>query len=105
MILVQRKQVNDLKFLSVLQFKKRLRCKEPSYVAVVVAREGESDEPTSLAVIEVLKSFDDVMLANLLRNLPPQQNIDHKLELMHGMKPQAKAPYWMAPPKLAKLQK
>lgn len=65
-----------------------------------MAKEKESDEPTPPAVIKALKSFNDVMWANLLKNFPPQRDINHKIKLILGMKPLAKAPYRMAPPKL-----
>lgn len=105
MVLGQRKQLSNSKFLSALQFKKEFRRKEPSYIALVVTKKRDSNEPTPSTMIETLKSFGDVMLANLSRNLPPQQHIDYKNELIPGVKPPVKAPYWMATSKLAKLQK
>ncbi|XP_060673257.1 uncharacterized protein LOC125420382 [Ziziphus jujuba] len=102
---VQRKQLNNPKLLSALQFKKGVRRKEPSYIALVVAREGEDDETTPPMVLDALKSFNDVMPDNLPRNLPPRRDIDHNIALIPGAKPPAKAPYRMAPPELAELRK
>lgn len=70
-----------------------------------MAKEGESDKSTPLEVIEVLKSFEDVMSSNLPMNLSSQWDIDYKIELMLGVKLQENPPYRMALLELAELQK
>ncbi|KAL0433189.1 UNVERIFIED_CONTAM: hypothetical protein Slati_2653200 [Sesamum latifolium] len=46
-----------------------------------------------------------MMPDELPRNLPPKRAVDHKIELVPGMKPPARAPYQMSQPELVELRK
>ena len=48
----------------------------------------------------VLTEFGDVMPPKLPKHLPPNRGIDHQIDLVHGARPLAQAPYRMAPPEL-----
>ncbi|KAL2457317.1 Uncharacterized protein Adt_46409 [Abeliophyllum distichum] len=49
--------------------------------------------------------FEDVKPEELSRRLLPMRAIDHKIELIPGAKPPARAPYHMAQPELEELRK
>jgi hypothetical protein len=58
----------------------------------------EPKEATNLVsfpkcVKQVLDEFPDVMLEELLNELPPRRRIDHVIEVMPRVTPPAKAPY------------
>lgn len=59
---------------------KGLKQKEPSYIALVIV-----NDITPSMVIETLKSFEDVMLDQLLNNLPPRRGNNHEIELILGV--------------------
>ncbi|KAL0361546.1 UNVERIFIED_CONTAM: RNA-directed DNA polymerase [Sesamum radiatum] len=46
-----------------------------------------------------------MMPDELPRKLPPKRAVDHKIKLMPGTKPPARASYWMSQPKLVELRK
>ena len=56
-------------------------------------------------VVKNLKEFKDVMSAELPKEFPPWQPIDHKIELLPWTKSSAQAPYRMSPTKLLELCK
>jgi hypothetical protein len=53
---------------------------------------------------QVLKEFPDVMLEELLDELPPRRQVDHTIEVMPGVAPPAKAPYRMNHEELRELK-
>ncbi|KAJ4729345.1 Retrotransposon protein, putative, Ty3-gypsy subclass, partial [Melia azedarach] len=53
----------------------------------------------------VLKEFNDVMLEELPKRLPPRREVDHRIELEPGTKPPAMSPYRHAPLELQELKK
>ena len=55
--------------------------------------------------VDVLAEFGDVMPSELPKSLPPHRATDHKIDLVPGAKPPAKAPYRMCPSELADLRK
>ena len=91
--------------LSAIQLKKGLKWGQDTYVATLIEiKEGKSVEvPDSM--VKILKEFKDVMLALLPKELPPQQPIDHKIELLPGTKLPTQAPYRMSHAKLLELRK
>ncbi|RVW49989.1 hypothetical protein CK203_082283 [Vitis vinifera] len=85
--------------------KERTEVGQDTYVATLIEiKEGKSVEvPDSM--VKILKEFKDVMLALLPKELPPQQPIDHKIELLPGTKLPTQAPYRMSHAKLLELRK
>ncbi|KAL6284437.1 hypothetical protein ACE6H2_015366 [Prunus campanulata] len=49
----------------------------------------------------VLEYYEDFMLDKLFGSLPPRRTIDHQMVLLPGAKALVKAPYRIAPPKIA----
>jgi hypothetical protein len=47
----------------------------------------------SNGIAQVLNEFDDVLTNELPNELPPEREVDHKIELVPGAEPQNKAPY------------
>ncbi len=45
---------------------------------------------------QMLEEFPNVMLEELLDELPPRRQVDHAIEVMPGVAPPAKAPYQMS---------
>ena len=64
-----------------------------------------TEETVSSQIKDVLDSYADIMPESLLQTLPPRRGIDHEIELLPGVKPQAKNAYRMTPPALAELRK
>ena len=54
-------QAIELQLLSMLQFKKGVKRKEPTFVVVLAMYEEEGGEPISLEIEKVLKKFGDGM--------------------------------------------
>jgi hypothetical protein len=74
-----------------------------------VLDEYEPEEATKLVtspkcIKQVLEEFPDVMLEELLEDLPPRRRIDHAIEVMPGVAPPAKAPYRMSHEELKELK-
>ncbi|KAL5575999.1 hypothetical protein UlMin_017698 [Ulmus minor] len=99
------RQPPEKKLLSALQFKKGLKQKEPSFIAVAAMFEEGGDEPIPLGIEVVLRGYADIMPDQLPKSLPPRRAVDHEIELLPGSKPPAKSPYRMAPPELEELRK
>ena len=57
------------------------------------------------SIVKILKEFRNVMLVELPKELPHQQPINHRIELLPGTKPSTQAPYRMSPIKLLELRK
>ncbi|MCO5605060.1 hypothetical protein L7F22_059238 [Adiantum nelumboides] len=56
-------------------------------------------------IIKILESFQDVMPPKLPPGLPPQRDVDHKIELVPGQTPPARPPYRMDGTRLQELRK
>ncbi|KAK4397795.1 hypothetical protein Sango_1255000 [Sesamum angolense] len=61
--------------------------------------------PIPSVIKKLLKEFEDVTPNELPRKLPPKRAVDHKIELVPGTKPPARAPYRMSQPELVELRK
>ena len=99
-----------------VQRMRKLAKTEPVYVAVVRANEvtNQEEDPTNedqvvtvnedqtrteypMQVQELLNEFSDVFPKELPAGLPPQRQLDHKIELVPGAEPPHRAPYRMSP--------
>ncbi|PKI58978.1 hypothetical protein CRG98_020623 [Punica granatum] len=103
---IEQSMGNGQKTLSAMQLKRRIQKGEVTYLATLKVDEGASSGDDVLAeVAQVLDSFEDVMLAEHPKKLPPKREADHRIELVPDAKPHATASYWMALPELAELRK
>ena len=59
--------------------------------------------PTS--VTRMFENFKDVLTNELPEELPPEREVDHKIELVPGAKPQNKAPYRLNQNELVELKR
>ena len=73
-------------------------------MALVKINEGH-DAEVSDSLAGILKEFRDIMPSELPKKLPPRRPIDHKIELLPGVKPPAQVSYRMAPAELLELRK
>ena len=97
------------KILSVIQFKRAFK-KNPSFLVSIWELNEEGDYRNKSSQVPpriqaVLNEFNDVMPLKLPKKLPPRQEVDHVIELKQGAKPQALAPYHIAPPELEELRR
>ena len=99
---------------------RKLARKEPVYVAMVRTTNddsadtgnitNEAQEQCTVSVGEektktpypeqvqsILNEFSDIFLQDLLAGLPPQRDVDHRIELVPGAEPPHRAPYCMSP--------
>ncbi|RVW86101.1 hypothetical protein CK203_037994 [Vitis vinifera] len=74
-----------------------LRDEKPCMVLRSLKEERDvgSGEPMPKEIEGVLNEFNDVMLPELPKRLPPTREKDHKIELESGDKPPAMGPYKM----------
>ncbi|XP_039017075.1 uncharacterized protein LOC120147894 [Hibiscus syriacus] len=93
------------KILSAIQFKKGVKKGKPSFLVFPISKEDANPGTLPKNVQEVLRDFEDVMLDELPKELPPRRSVDHEIELIPRVKPLAKFSYRMSPPKLAELRK
>ncbi|KAL0434610.1 UNVERIFIED_CONTAM: hypothetical protein Sradi_0168900 [Sesamum radiatum] len=94
------------KNLSAMQFEKGCKRNELSYLCTLHFDEiEEASGPIPAVVKKLLKEFEDVMPDELPRKLPLKRAVDHKIELVPGIKPPTRAPYRMLQPELVVLRK
>ena len=99
------KRENDEgKMLSVLQFTKGIKKKQPTFLVTLKFDEEVKEVQAPKAVQEVLDDFKNVMPAELPKRIPPKRKVDHAIELEPRAKPPAFAPYRMVPPELEELR-
>ena len=107
---------------------RRIAKKEPVYLMVVRTNEDaaiagiEETEPTNddqivtvnedttrteypVQVQELVTEFADIFPKELPAGLPPQRQLDHRIELVPGAEPPHRAPYRMSPQGLDELKK
>ncbi|KAA3473509.1 protein DDI1-like protein [Gossypium australe] len=80
------------KIIITIQFAKRVHRDEASYIATLKAE-------------EVFKPIGEIPeeVSQLLRELPPKREVDHRIELVPNLEPPVRAPYRMSPSKLGEL--
>ncbi|KAL0406139.1 UNVERIFIED_CONTAM: hypothetical protein Slati_3927800 [Sesamum latifolium] len=94
------------KNLSAMQFEKGCKRNDPSYLFNLRFDEIEdASGPISGVIKKSLKEFEDVMPDELPRKLPSKRAVDHKIKLVPGTKPPARAPYRMSQPEPVELRK
>ena len=82
-----------------MQLAKGLRRGLPTYIASLQEEDLLEGEEIPAPIKSILNEFRDVMPLELLKRLPPKREINHQIDLVHGVRP-TQAPYRMAPPKL-----
>ena len=82
----------------------RLLCKGCSAFLACVVALAKANQMPSLEEIEVVRDFLDVFSEDL-PGLPPVREIEFSIDIIPGVGPISKAPYRMAPAKLAELRK
>ena len=65
--------------------------------AVVTVNEDKTKTPYAMQVQALLTEFADVFPKDVPAGLPPQRQLDHRIELVPGAKPPHRAPYRMSP--------
>jgi hypothetical protein len=75
------------------------------FLAIIVDEKMNYYKEVPKEIASVLKQFEDVMLPQLQKKLPPRRAIDHRIELVLGTKPQFQAPYRMSLMELEELKK
>lgn len=91
--------------LSAMQVEHGLKRGEPVNVAAMLELKPDKVVEILDEVAGVLREFKDMMPPEPPKHLPPWRAIDHQIDLIPGVKPPAKAPYWMSPLKLQELRK
>lgn len=91
--------------LSAIQVGNGLKKGAVTYLSAFIEVKPDHKVEIPDKVAEILKEFADVMPSELQKNLPPRRAIDHKIDIVPGAKPPARAPYRMSPLELAELRK
>ena len=71
--------------ISVLQLKRRLTQEELTFMTIPMVQEVTTVEPVPNEIRDVLHSYADIKLESLSKTLPPHGDINHKIELLHGV--------------------
>ena len=72
--------------------------KKPTNDAEIVTVNEETTRTEYLVQVQaLLNEFSDVFLKDLPVGLPPQRQLDHRIELVPGAEPPHRAPYRMLP--------
>lgn len=80
--------------ISALQLKKGVKRHEPTFLVTLCNKYIErSSGPIPAPVKELLLEFADIMPQDMPTCLPPKRIVNHKIELVPGVKPPARAPY------------
>ena len=79
--------------------------KEPRNESIVSVNEDKTQTPYPIQVQAILNEFADVFPKYLPVGLPPQRELDHRIELVPSAEPPHKAPYRMSPQGLNELKK
>ena len=66
---------------------------------------GDGEDPVPKQVLELLENNRDVFPDDLPPGLPPKREVDHRIEIIPGSRPPAKAPYRLNVRELAELKK
>ncbi|GMJ07848.1 hypothetical protein HRI_004454000 [Hibiscus trionum] len=93
------------KLLSAIQFTKEVCKEEPTFLAALVEDESIMAEKVLDEVGQLLADFRDVMPAELPKSLPPEREVDRKIELVPNVEPPAKTLYRMALLELEELRR
>ena len=76
-----------------------------TYLAALIEMKQDKYVEVPDAVAGLLGEFADGMPPELPKTFPPKRAIDHRIELILGLKPLSKAPYKMSPMELAEMRK
>ncbi|KAL1925478.1 uncharacterized protein VTP21DRAFT_361 [Calcarisporiella thermophila] len=102
------KALPGISTISAMQAKWVLKRGEQLY-AMVVTDTGEQKQvdaqPPPPEIQSLLNEFKDVFPESLPAGLPPQREVDHRIELIPGSEPPARAPYRMSQPELQELKR
>lgn len=66
-------------FLSVMQFKKGIQCREPTYLTALLEDDPDTSKQNLPKPIEHVL-FKDFMSKTLLQKLPPRRKVDHQIK-------------------------
>ena len=93
------------KHISAIQTKRSNN--DEIFLAIVnqIGTENESEKPTEALGHPLLKDFADVFPEDLPKRLPPERNVDHRIELSDPKPPRAQPVYRMSPKELETLRK
>ena len=94
-----------VKMVSAMQLAYGWKQGQVTYLAALVDLDSDEATEVPMEVAAILQDFNDVMPPELPRGLPPRCAVDHKIDLIFGTRPSAKAPYRMSPKELMELKK
>ncbi|KAK9057437.1 hypothetical protein SSX86_022272 [Deinandra increscens subsp. villosa] len=100
-VVVQGERKNEITLCSVMEARKYIQHGCKSYLAYVVDTERESNKAEAVPVVQ---EFLDVFPEDL-PGIPPDRDVEFRIELVPGAKPVARAPYRLAPTEMQELMK
>ncbi|XP_054778198.1 uncharacterized protein LOC129286180 [Prosopis cineraria] len=99
--LTRTSSIEQLRFLSVVQAQKLIKQGCDAYIVVCVAISVYDGGIEKIGVVsEFLKVFSEEM-----SGLPLEREVEFSIDLVPGIKPISKAPYWISPSELNELKK
>jgi len=101
---------DDSMIVSSLQFSRMIRHPDSKYGVLFISSVDATKESSSSEVIDpevqsLLNKYSDVFPDDLPAGLPPEREVDHKIEIIPGSEPPVRAPYRMSIPELDELKK
>ena len=100
-----KREINEGKMLSALQFSKGIKKKEPTFLSTLKMKEQSKEVQAPKAIQKILEEFKDAMPTELRKRLSLRREVDHAIKLDPGAKPLAFAPWHMAAPELEELRR
>ena len=101
---------DDSMIVSSLQFSRMIRHPDSKYGVLFISsvdatKESSNSEVIDAEVQSLLNKYSDVFPDDLPAGLPPEREVDHKIEIIPGSEPPVRAPYRMSIPELDELKK
>ena len=101
---------DDSMIVSSLQFSRMIRHPDSKYGVLFISSVDATKESSSSEVIDpevqsLLNKYSDVFPDDLPAGLPPEREVDHKIEIIPGSEPPVRSPYRMSIPELDELKK
>ena len=98
------KRIPDLGHHFVLLPERDRACISAAWVflAYVSDMQDITERPSTIVVVPVVSEFPDVFPEEL-PGVPPERQVEFRIDLLPGATPIAKAPYHLAPPEMQEL--
>ena len=106
-IIAKDKNSPGIKLVSAMQLKKDFKSKEDFMFVCYISNENQkkTNHINSTKIQDLLQKYKGIFPDDLPNNLPPQREVDHKIEIVEGAKPTSQNPYRLSYHELDEMKK